>query len=62
MQTARWQALADAEKLLIDEDFAIGPIYQRGLMQLQKPYVKGIVAHPFGGDYSYKWAYIEGKN
>ncbi|MEK4522848.1 peptide ABC transporter substrate-binding protein [Psychrobacillus sp. FSL W7-1457] len=59
---ARWQALADAEKLLIAEDYAIGPIYQRGLMQLQKPYVKGIVAHPFGGDYSYKWAYIEGKN
>ncbi|GGA18064.1 MULTISPECIES: peptide ABC transporter substrate-binding protein [Psychrobacillus] len=59
---ARWQALADAEKLLIDEDFGIGPIYQRGLMFLQKPYVKGIVAHPFGGDYSYKWAYIEGKN
>ncbi|MFJ5769209.1 peptide ABC transporter substrate-binding protein [Psychrobacillus sp. NPDC093180] len=59
---ARWQALADAEKLLIEEDFGIGPIYQRGLMFLQKPYVKGIVAHPFGGDYSYKWAYIEGKN
>lgn len=59
---ARWQALADAEKLLIDEDYGIGPIYQRGLMFLQKPYVKGIVAHPFGGDYSYKWAYIEGKN
>ena len=59
---ARWQALADAEKLLIDEDFGIGPMYQRGLMFLQKPYVKGIVAHPFGGDYSYKWAYIEGKN
>lgn len=59
---ARWQALADAEKLLIEEDFGIGPIYQRGLMHLQKPYVKGIVAHPFGGDYSYKWAYIEGKN
>lgn len=59
---ARWQALADAEKLLIEKDFGIGPIYQRGLMFLQKPYVKGIIAHPFGGDYSYKWAYIEGKN
>ncbi|SER63220.1 peptide ABC transporter substrate-binding protein [Psychrobacillus sp. OK032] len=59
---ARWQALADAEKLLIEEEYGIGPIYQRGLMHLQKPYVKGIVAHPFGGDYSYKWAYIEGKN
>jgi len=58
---ARWAAMAEAEKLLIDEDFAIAPIYQRGTMSLVKPYVKGIVAHPFGGDYSYKWAYIEGK-
>ncbi|MEI4769675.1 peptide ABC transporter substrate-binding protein [Psychrobacillus sp. FJAT-51614] len=59
---ARWQAMADAEKIVIDQDFGIGPIYQRGVMALQKPYVKGIVTHSFGGDYSYKWAYIEGKN
>ncbi|WP_313892490.1 peptide ABC transporter substrate-binding protein [Psychrobacillus sp.] len=58
---ARWQALADAEKLIVDKDFGIAPIYQRGLLFLQKPYVKGVVNHPFGGDYSYKWAYIEGK-
>lgn len=58
---ARWEAMAKAEKLIVDQDFAVGPIYQRGLMFLQKPYVKGVIAHPFGGDYSYKWAYIEGK-
>jgi oligopeptide transport system substrate-binding protein len=59
---ARRKAMADAEKILVEEDHAIGPIYQRGLMFLQKPYVKAIAVHPFGGDYSYKWAYIEGKN
>ena len=59
---ARWDAMAQAEKLLIEEDFAIGPIYQRGIMSLVKPYVKGVVSHSFGGDYSYKWAYIEGKD
>ncbi len=59
---ARWEAMAQAEKMLLEEDFAIGPIYQRGIMALQQPYVKGIVSHPFGGDYSYKWAYIEGKD
>ncbi|WP_427138409.1 peptide ABC transporter substrate-binding protein [Psychrobacillus psychrodurans] len=58
---ARWEAMAKAEKIIVDQDYAVGPIYQRGLMFLVKPYVKGIVAHPFGGDYSYKWAYIEGK-
>ncbi|TQR20223.1 peptide ABC transporter substrate-binding protein [Psychrobacillus vulpis] len=59
---ARWEAMAKAEKIIIEQDFAIAPIYQRGLMFLVKPYVKGVVSHPFGGDYSYKWAYIEGKN
>ncbi|MDN7241478.1 peptide ABC transporter substrate-binding protein [Planococcus sp. N028] len=58
---ARWEAMAQAEKILLEEDAAIAPIYQRGLMSLQKPYVNGIVTHPFGGDYSYKWAYISGK-
>jgi len=57
----RWEAMAKAEHLLIAEDYAIGGIYQRGTMALVQPYVKGIVSHPFGGDYSYKWAYISGK-
>ena len=59
---ARWEAMAKAEKILLEEDYAISPNYQRGTMQLQKPYLKGVVSHPFGGDYSYKWAYIEGKD
>ncbi|MBS4172044.1 peptide ABC transporter substrate-binding protein [Bacillus sp. FJAT-49736] len=49
----------DAEKILLDKDAAIAPVYQRALAVLQKPYVKGIVKHPFGPDYSYKWASIE---
>lgn len=57
----RWQAMADAEKILIEEDAAIAPVYQQGQMSLQKPYVHDIYKHPFGGDYSYKWAYISGK-
>ena len=57
----RWEAMAQAEKILVEEDAAIAPIYQRGIMSLQKPYVNNIVKHPFGGDYSYKWAYISGK-
>lgn len=57
----RWQALADAEKVLIEEDAAIAPVYQRGTMALQKTYVKDLVKHSFGAQYSYKWAYISGK-
>ncbi|TWT07295.1 peptide ABC transporter substrate-binding protein [Planococcus sp. CPCC 101016] len=58
---ARWEAMAQAEKILLEDDAAIAPIYQRGLMSLQQPYVNNIIKHPFGGDYSYKWAYISGK-
>lgn len=58
---ARWDAMAQAERILIEEDAAIAPIYQRGAMALQKPYVNDIVVHPFGGDFGYKWAYISGK-
>jgi oligopeptide transport system substrate-binding protein len=48
---ARWDAMVQAEQILIEEDAAIAPIYQRGTMSLQKPYVNDIIAHPFGGDY-----------
>lgn len=57
----RFEAFAKAEKILLEDDAAIVPTYQRGRMVLMKPYVKGLVTHPFGGDFSYKWTYIEGK-
>lgn len=57
----RYEAFAKAEKILLDDEAAIAPIYQRGLIFLEKPYFKGLVSHPFGADYSYKWAYISGK-
>ncbi|WP_144512765.1 peptide ABC transporter substrate-binding protein [Bacillus sp. FJAT-22090] len=58
---ARWKALAEAEKIIVEEEAGIANMYQTGSMSLQKPYVHGIIAHPFTGDYSYKWAYISGK-
>ncbi|MDV6378310.1 peptide ABC transporter substrate-binding protein [Sporosarcina sp. GW1-11] len=58
---ARYEAFAKAEKILLEDDAAIAPIYQRGLIFLHKPHFKGLVDHPFGADYSFKWAYISGK-
>jgi oligopeptide transport system substrate-binding protein len=46
----------EAEKILLDQDAAIAPVYQRALAVLQKSSVKGIVKQPFGPDYTYKWA------
>ena len=56
---ARDTAMADAEKLLIEEEAVIAPIYQRGGAYLMKDKVKGLLTHSFGGDYSYKWVSIE---
>lgn len=53
----RWNGLLKAEKMLL-EDAAIAPLFQQGKGIIQKQKVKGIVRHPVGGDYSYKWAYI----
>ncbi|MDR7072010.1 peptide ABC transporter substrate-binding protein [Fictibacillus barbaricus] len=59
-QDKRWKMMLDAEKVLF-EDQAISPMYQKGVVGLRKPYVKGVVNHLFGADTSYKWIYIDGK-
>ena len=58
---ARWEAFAKAEKILLEDDAGLVPTYQRGRMALMNPAVKGLVTHPFGGDYSYKWIHIDGE-
>ncbi len=55
---ARWKAFQDAEKILLEDDAAIAPIFQSGLVYLERPTVKGVVVRPFAGIYSYKWASI----
>ncbi|MCR8644776.1 peptide ABC transporter substrate-binding protein [Paenibacillus sp. N1-5-1-14] len=57
----RWKLLQDAEKVLIEEDAAVLPLYQSGVAKLTKSYVKNVINHPFGVYTSYKWASIEGK-
>ncbi|MGB3161449.1 ABC transporter substrate-binding protein [Carnobacterium sp.] len=56
----RWNGMLDAEKILM-ETAGIAPIYQRYNSVLEKPYVKDIAAHLVGAEYSYKWAYVDGK-
>lgn len=55
----RWEVLLEAEKILIQEDAAIAPIYQRGHLTLTQPYVKNFEEHLFGPDYTMKNTYIE---
>nr|WP_205597488.1 peptide ABC transporter substrate-binding protein [Neobacillus thermocopriae] len=54
----RWKTLQDAEKLLLEEDAALAPMYQRSVNLLINPKVKGFAHHAFGPDYSYQWIKI----
>jgi oligopeptide transport system substrate-binding protein len=51
----RWKALQDAEKILLEDDAAIAPLYQRSVNLLINPKVDGFAHHAFGADYSYQW-------
>ncbi|PGK39436.1 peptide ABC transporter substrate-binding protein [Bacillus anthracis] len=58
----RWETLGKAEKLLLEEDAGMIPLYQTGRAYVMKPNVKGIVKHNISPEYSFKWAYVtEGK-
>ncbi|MCA1321004.1 peptide ABC transporter substrate-binding protein [Bacillus tianshenii] len=57
--SARYEMLLEIEKLLLEEDAALVPLYQRGEAILQRSKIKGLIKHPSGPDFTYKWAYIE---
>ena len=56
-ESERWNLLLQAEKELMKEAI-IAPIYQEYKAVLQKEKVKGIISHPVGAEYTYKWADI----
>ena len=57
-ETARWEAMKRAEKILLD-DGAVALFYQPGRSYLQRSTVKGIVTNDFGGEFNYKWAEVK---
>ncbi|MFE7064095.1 peptide ABC transporter substrate-binding protein [Sutcliffiella sp. NPDC057660] len=57
--SARYEMLLEIERLLLEEDAALVPLYQRGEAILQRSKIKGLIKHPSGPDFTYKWAYIE---
>jgi oligopeptide transport system substrate-binding protein len=52
----RDQYLHQAEKYLIEDKAVIKPLVYVNDLRLQKSYVKNVLYHPFGADYSLKWA------
>lgn len=55
----RYEALAEAERILVEEDAAIVPLYQRSSNILVNDKVKNFTYHLVGPEYSYKWTYVE---
>ena len=50
-----------AEKILLEDDVALVPLYQNARSYVMKPNIKGIVKHNISPEYSFKWAYVEEK-
>jgi oligopeptide transport system substrate-binding protein len=55
----RYEMLLTLEKILLEEDAAIAPLYQEGESILIREKIKGVLVHPTGAEFSYKWASIE---
>ncbi|MGE6260418.1 peptide ABC transporter substrate-binding protein [Heyndrickxia sporothermodurans] len=55
----RYEMLLQLEKMLIEEDAAIAPLYQSGQAILIHNNIKDLIEHPSGADFSYKWTYLE---
>lgn len=57
-QVKRYEALAKAEKIVVEEDAGIAPVYQRANNVLVAPKVKGYNYHQFGPDHSFRYVSI----
>ncbi|MFD0770307.1 peptide ABC transporter substrate-binding protein [Bacillus sp. CGMCC 1.60114] len=57
----RWEEMGKAEKILIEDETAIVPMFQSARAFLQRPTVHNIYKHNVGSQFSYKWAYITEK-
>lgn len=51
----RWQNYLDAEKILLEDDAAIIPIYQVVEAHLRNPKMSGYISHSAGASYEYKF-------
>lgn len=52
--SARWEAMLEAERVLLEEDAGVGPLYQRGYSFLVDSKISGIEEHTVGTPFIYK--------
>lgn len=56
-----WEAQQEAERIMLEEDAGLAPVYQRAANILINPKVKGLAIYNYGPDYSFQWVTIEGE-
>ena len=56
--TRRFQQLAQAEKILIEDEAVIAPTFHQGFTRLIRPSVEGLVFPPYGVFVDFKYASI----
>lgn len=54
----RWDTLLEAEKLMIQDQAVIAPVYQGAIAYLKNPQLKDLQTLPFGRSISYRMAYL----
>ncbi|MFV0558842.1 MAG: peptide ABC transporter substrate-binding protein [Enterococcus sp.] len=54
-ESKRWEDLIQAEKVLLQKDYVIAPIYQQKTAILQNEKVSGVVKHAAGSPYNFKY-------
>ncbi|MGI8313927.1 peptide ABC transporter substrate-binding protein [Halobacillus mangrovi] len=55
----RFETFLEAERLLLEEDAAVAPIYQDAKAQLFRPSIKGVFTTATGPEFEFKWAHVE---
>ncbi|GGF17670.1 peptide ABC transporter substrate-binding protein [Halobacillus andaensis] len=55
----RFETFLEAERLLLEEDAAVAPMYQDSKAQLFRPNIKGVFTTATGPELEFKWAYVE---
>lgn len=58
----RYAAFVEAERVLLEEDAPLAPLYQSNKIMLSKPELSGVVAHSYAADFSYQWAELDREN
>lgn len=55
----RLDLMAQAERVLIDEQAVLGPVYHEGVSRVVRPKIQNLVLHPYGAEVEFKYASIE---